>query len=125
MGEAIEYLACQLAVGVDGILAAAGFAERVVVGDEYEGAVGVGGADGVDELEVVLPEGGGVEVGGHGVVDADAEDDEVGVEHAQVAHEMGAAQVVGHGGTVDADGAVGDARVAVAEVEPREGELLA
>ena len=58
-----------------------------------------------------------------GVVDADAEDDEVGTDKAQVVGE-GAFEVVRHRCTVDADGVVGDAGVAAVEQHAGEGELL-
>ena len=95
MGEAVEHLAGQGSVRVDAVVAPR-LAEAVVVGDEDEGAFGVDGTHGVDELQVVAAEGCGVEVGGYGVVDADAEDYNVGMQQAQVAHEVPAAQVVGH-----------------------------
>ena len=75
-------------------------------------------------MQVVASEGGGVEVGGYGIVDANAEDDAVGVQQAQVAGKMRATDIVGHGGPIHSDRVVAEALVAVAEPEACEGERV-
>ena len=102
--QAVEHLAGEGTVGVDRI-AAADFAVAVVVGHKDEGALGIDLADRVAQGQIVVFEGNGVEILLVGIVDADAEDDEVGSQQPQIVGE-GALQVVGDGGAVHADGMV-------------------
>lgn len=72
-------------------MSAVEFAEAVVVGDKDKGAVGIDASDGIHKHQVVASEGCGVEVGGDSIVDTYAEDNEVGLEHAEVGCEVVAA----------------------------------
>ncbi len=99
-GQAVAHIAHLQAVGVDGVAFAASMEVAVVIGDEYEGAIGVDVADGVAEGEIVVFESHRVEVFAMGIVDAYAEDNEVGVDKPEVVGEV-AFEVVGDSGAVD------------------------
>lgn len=119
-----EGLADEGTVVVDGIVSLDA-PVAVVVGDEDEGAVGADAAYGVDKAEVALSEDGGVEIGSCCIVDANAEDYEVGRTESEVGGEEGAlGEVVGSGGAVDANGMAGDSRPMALEEESGEGEGL-
>ena len=123
-GDAEKSLADERAVVVD-VVAALDATVAVVVGDEDKSAVGADGTDRVDEGEVALAEEGRVVVGAGGIVDAYAEDDEVGFGKTEVGGEVGAlVEIVGDRSAIDADGMVGDAWKRVLEEEACQGERL-
>ena len=95
----------------------------VVVGHEEYGAVGVDALDDLDELVVVPLEILHLKVFVRRVVDADAEDDEVGTDEVEVALEVVAAQVRGYSSSVDAHAMYTDAWHAVFKQHACEGEL--
>lgn len=74
--DAVKCFADKRTILVDVEFAFSAFV-AVVVGDEYEGAVGANGTYGINKSKVALAEDGGVVVRASGIVNAYAKDDEV------------------------------------------------
>ena len=123
IGQAVTDFAHLQTVLIDRIAATACLAVAVVVGDEYKGAVGVDGANGVAEPQIVVFESHRIEVVAVGIVDADAKDNQIGPQQLQVARQ-GTLEIVRHRSAIDPDRVVGDAVVAAAQIDSCERETL-
>lgn len=117
-GKAIEDLPSQQAIGIHIVATARHLDITIVVGDKYNGTVGVDASHRVDQGKVVASESSGVEVGRHSIVDTDAEDNRVGMQQTQVAHKVGTAQIVGYRSSIDPYAVIAEAGVLITEIYP-------
>ncbi len=124
IGQAVEDLSCQGAIGIDGIGAFLYTTKTIVVGDKHESTRGADAAYSVDELLVLLAEHRGVKTGCRGIVDAYAEDHHVGLYQLEVFREMRATEIVSQRSSVDSDTMVGETRSVVSQQHTCEGKGL-
>ncbi len=122
-GQAVENVASKRTVCVDSITLTTGFTIAVVIGHEDKSALGVDLSDRIAKSQIVVFKEDCVKRLLVGVVNADAENDQIGAKETQITGEL-ALEIVGNSGTVDTDGVIAETGLTVSKTAASEGEGL-